>query len=169
MTHIRTTESGTEWPYDLSRLRVDFPNVSFPLPYDPVDLADHGILPVADAEPPQAGPGEIAQEIAPILTDGEWVQQWAVRAMTTEELAARIPAAVTMRQARLALLNEGLLANVDAAISAMPSPAREAAQIDWEYASEVSRSSPLIAALGPSLGLDDAAIDALFIAAGAIA
>lgn len=79
-----------------------------------------------------------------------------------------VPAIVSMRQARLALLSAGLLANVDAAIAALPSPQREAAQIDWEYATEVRRASPLIAALGPALGLTDAQIDALFIAAAVI-
>lgn len=168
MTHIRITPAGTEWPYELARLRIDFPQVSFPIPYDLADLAEVGIFPVAQAEPPEAGSHEIPQEIAPVLIDGVWTRQWTLRPMTPEEVAARVPQFVSMRQARLALLAAGLLAGVDAAISALPSPDGEAARIDWEYAVEVRRSSPLIATLGPALGLDDAAIDALFIAAGAI-
>jgi hypothetical protein len=73
-----------------------------------------------------------------------------------------------MRQARLALLQAGKLAAVDAAIAALPSPAKEAAQIEWEYATEVKRDSQLVTQLAPSLGLDDAALDALFIAAAAL-
>ena len=69
---------------------------------------------------------------------------------------------VTMRQARLALHASGLLANVSAVIAAMPEPARTEAQIEWEYASEILRDSPLVAALGAALGLDDAALDTLF-------
>lgn len=74
-----------------------------------------------------------------------------------------VPASVTMRQARLALLAAGLLDDVDAAIAAIPDPVqRKAAQIEWEYATEVRRESPMLAMLAPALGLDDAALDDLF-------
>ena len=76
-----------------------------------------------------------------------------------------VPPSVTMRQARLALLGAGLLARVDAAINALPSPQKEAARIEWEYATEVQRSSGLVPMMGAALGLDDAALDALFIGA----
>jgi hypothetical protein len=79
-----------------------------------------------------------------------------------------VPSIVSMRQGRLALLQAGKLADVDAAIAALPSPAKEAAQIEWEYATEVKRDSQLVTQLAPSLGLDDAALDALFIAAAAL-
>ena len=76
-----------------------------------------------------------------------------------------VPASVTMRQARLALLGAGLLASVDAAIDSLPSPQKEAARIEWEYGSEVQRSSGLVPMMRAALGLDDAALDALFIEA----
>jgi hypothetical protein len=79
-----------------------------------------------------------------------------------------VPASVAMHQARLALLQAGKLAAVDAAIAALPSPAKEAAQIEWEYATEVKRSSTLVAQLAPALGLDDAALDALFVTASTL-
>lgn len=79
-----------------------------------------------------------------------------------------VPSIVSMRQARLALLQAGKLDDVDAAIAALPSPAKEAAQIEWEYAIEVKRDSQLVTQLAPALGLDDAALDALFIAAAAL-
>lgn len=72
------------------------------------------------------------------------------------------PAVVSMRQARLALLQIGKLADVDAAIAALPSPAKEAAQVEWEYATEVRRDSTLVRQLAPALSLDEAALDALF-------
>lgn len=78
---------------------------------------------------------------------------------------AVVPQAVTMRQARLALLAAGLLPAVSTALAALPSPQKEAAQIEWEYSTEVQRHRPLVQALGPALGLDDAALDALFIEA----
>jgi preprotein translocase subunit SecE len=54
---------------------------------------------------------------------------------------------------------------VEAAIAALPSPAKEMAQIEWTTRPTVRRDSQLVAALGPALGLDAATIDALFIAA----
>lgn len=79
-----------------------------------------------------------------------------------------VPASITMRQARLALLGAGLLASVDAAIDSLPSPQKEAARIEWEYATEVQRSSGLVPMMVVALGLDDAALDALFIEAAAL-
>lgn len=85
------------------------------------------------------------------------------------ELArAAVPQAVTMRQARLALLGAGMLGAVNAAIAAMPGVQGEAARIEWEFSSEVKRAQPLVMALGPVLGLSDAQLDALFISAGAL-
>lgn len=79
-----------------------------------------------------------------------------------------VPASITMRQARLALLGAGVLATVDQAIAGMPGIEGEAARIEWEYAQEVRRDSPLIAALGPAIGLTTEQIDALFIAGAAL-
>ena len=69
-----------------------------------------------------------------------------------------IPSVITMRQARLALLQAGKLSEVNAAIS----QAGEAAQIEWEFATEVHRAWPLVAALQSGLGLTDDDLDALF-------
>lgn len=79
--------------------------------------------------------------------------------------AEPIPAEVTMRQARLALHAAGKLAAVNAAIAALPDPPKTAALIEWEYSSTVRRDSQFVILLGPALGLDAAALDALFIAA----
>jgi hypothetical protein len=76
------------------------------------------------------------------------------------------PEAVTARQARLALLGAGLLDNVDAALATISDPqARRAAEIEWEYALEIRRDSPLVAELAPLLGLTDEQVDDLFRAA----
>ena len=79
-----------------------------------------------------------------------------------------IPASVTMRQARLALLGAGLLDDVDAAINAMPSPQKEAARIEWEYSQEVQRHNGFVSVLAPMLGLTEAQTDALFITAAGL-
>lgn len=81
---------------------------------------------------------------------------------------AAIPAAVTMRQARLALLGAGLLANIDAAIDALPSPQKEAARIEWEYSQEVQRHNGFVSVLAPALGMTAEQTDALFVQAATL-
>ncbi|GAB3416610.1 hypothetical protein NX774_12260 [Massilia agilis] len=81
--------------------------------------------------------------------------------------APAVPQQVTMRQARLALLDAGLLANVDSAIDALASPQKEEARIEWDYSSSVERNRQIVILLGAQLGLDDVALDQLFIAAAA--
>lgn len=78
------------------------------------------------------------------------------------------PSSITPRQARLALLGAGLLSSVDVALAGLPEPQKSAAQIEWEYATSVERSSPLVTSLGGALGLTGAQIDALFIQAAAL-
>jgi hypothetical protein len=76
------------------------------------------------------------------------------------------PVQVQMRQARLALLDAGLLDNVDAAITGIADPtSRKAAHIEWEFSPTVKRDSALVAQLAPALGLSDTQLDALFTAA----
>ncbi len=75
---------------------------------------------------------------------------------------ALVPASVTMRQARIALSRAGLLSKAEATIAQMAGQAGEEARIEWEYAAELKRDHPLIAALGQALGLSAEAIDDLF-------
>ena len=79
-----------------------------------------------------------------------------------------VPDSVSMRQARLALLGAGLLSQVDAAIASLPSPQKEAAAIEWEYAQEVQRHNGLVPAMAQALGMTDAQLDALFMQAATL-
>lgn len=76
-----------------------------------------------------------------------------------------VPASITPRQARLALLDAGMLTSVDAALASLPEPQKTSAQIEWEYATSVERNSPLVESLGSALGLTSTQIDGLFIQA----
>ena len=73
-----------------------------------------------------------------------------------------VPKVVSMRQARLALLGAGLLAQVNTAVANMPGAEGDAARIEWEYAQEVRRDSPLVAGLSEILGLTDETLDNLY-------
>jgi hypothetical protein len=75
-----------------------------------------------------------------------------------------------MAAARKALILGGVsLAAVDAAIDSITdSTERDLARTDWEYAASVRRHSPLVDSLGAAIGLTEAEIDALFVAAGGL-
>jgi hypothetical protein len=76
-----------------------------------------------------------------------------------------IPQEVTMRQARLALLDAGLLSSVQTAINSLQEPAKTKAQIEWDYSNALQRDNSFVSVLGSALGLNEAALDNLFIAA----
>lgn len=82
--------------------------------------------------------------------------------------APQVPKSVTMQKARRALRQAGLIAAVEAAIDAMPSPQREFARDEWEYSGEVHRDRGLVLNMGTALGLSSAQLDALFISAAAL-
>lgn len=92
------------------------------------------------------------------LVEGEWQPYVAVV----------VPQEVTMRQARLALLQVNLLSQVEVAINSMPSPQKETARIEWDHSQTVKRDRALVKTLGPALGLAEAQIDQLFITAATL-
>ena len=113
-----------------------------PFTASPTDAEAHGRALFAAAVAGEFGP--VAEYVAP------------------SPVPPTVPASVTMRQARLALLGAGLLDDVDAAIAAIPDPAnRKAAEIEWEYATVIERNSPLVQSLAAGLGLTAADIDDL--------
>ena len=117
-------------------------------------------------------PGWVRADAPPALADKQcavFVGDGWIVADAEPAIAATVPAEVTMRQARLALLAAGKLAAVNAAINALPDPPKTAALIEWEYSNAVRRDSQFVALLGPALGLDAAGLDALFIAASKLA
>ena len=90
-----------------------------------------------------------------------------------DELEAYVPAPVTgdsvpMRSARLALIAAGLFHAVDGAIQAMTGPEGDIARTEWEYSRTLRRDHPLLAQLGPVIGITEEQIDELFIIAAGI-
>ena len=73
-----------------------------------------------------------------------------------------VPEVVTMRQARLALLQAGLLAQVNTAVANMPGAAGDTARIEWGFSSTVERNRPLVQSLIGALGLTESQLDDLF-------
>jgi hypothetical protein len=148
-----------------------------------VDVATEG---VATAEAPNIAGPDFDPLHAPVIEDQPAFDQftqyitlneiedpmqptvgWTVHDMTAEEQADflanwRAFFAVTMRQARLALSQQGLLATVEDAIALIPEPDKTAVSIEWEYAAIVERGSSWVATMASALGLNDEQMDDLF-------
>lgn len=152
-----------------AEIRLENPNVSFPVPFAPT--ADYAFV-VSTVQPQHDTSTQWVREVAPVESGGVWYKQWEIVDYTQEQLDAMnqpvvqpVPQEVTMRQARLALLEANLLNAVDAAVNGMSEPARSAAIIEWEYSSTVKRDSHLITELMPVLNLTEEQVDDLFRAA----
>jgi len=163
-----------------SEIRALNPNTSYPTPF----IAPTGYAYIFPAPQPVHNPvTQFVQQATPELTVlGHWEQRWtvvelyanqedkdaAIAADTEAKRLAAVPQVVTMRQARLALLGAGLLPGVAAAINALSSPQKEAAQIEWEYSQTVERNRGFVLLLGAALGLTELQLDNLFTQAAAL-
>lgn len=103
-----------------------------------------------------------------VLRDATPDEQAEIEAREGEAAQQAIPQEVTMRQARLALLAIGKLDQVPPAIESLTGADRDVARIEWEFSSTVVRSRALVVMLGQALGLDDEALDQLFITAAGL-
>ena len=97
---------------------------------------------------------ELPQELRPFSGDNKSGRTFS----GAEDMIAE----VTMRQARLALLQQGLLATVNTAINALPTAQKDIAKIEWEYSSTIKRNNAIVQQLYTALGLSDAQLDAMF-------
>lgn len=74
-----------------------------------------------------------------------------------------VPQSVSRAQAKLALLAEGLLDDVEQAIAGMTGDEFRRAMIEWNERATFERQSPFLLQMAAALGLDDVALDALFV------
>lgn len=159
-----------------SEIRAAFPNVSFPQPF----VAPDGYAYIFPAPKPEYNlVTQSVRETTPELTVlGHWEQRWevvelfetqedrdtAIAADAEAKRLASVPQSVTMRQAARALLDAGLLDDVEALVATLP----RAYQIDWERASVVERSNPLVEIVRQQKSMSEADIDDLFITAATL-
>jgi hypothetical protein len=105
------------------------------------------------------GTPEGGVEVSSPPTDARqvWADGWGT-------VPVEVPAAVSRFQALAALHNAGHLQNAEAIITG----AGVVTQLAWNNAQEFKRNSPTVLAIGGALGMDNAALDALFIDAAQI-
>lgn len=94
-----------------------------------------------------------------------WTEEGGFTPPEAVDLPAVIPEKVSRLQARVALLNAGMLQSVEDYIAASGDAML---QLVWAEATEWRRDSPTIAAIAAALELTEDQVDALFRAAGEI-
>ena len=99
------------------------------------------------------------EEVKQFIADGGVVEPEFTDAELAQQIEDAKPKVVTMRQARLALLQSGLLATIETAIT---DGTDEAMKIEWEYATEVKRDWSSLIALTETLGMTSQELDDLF-------
>lgn len=109
-------------------------------------------------EPPELSTGEIA-----VWNGSGWSITQAPQVNPNPPPV--VPQSVSRFQALAALSNAGLLTQAQNAVNASTNPL---VPLAWNNAQTFDRNSATVATLGPALGLTDAQIDSLFIAASII-
>ena len=172
-----------------SQLIAENANTSLPKTWTADTLEFLGVDPVLASPKPTLGEYEVAVSDGAVQNEnGDWVEAWKVAPMfveyteeVTDELGVRTTQVVTVeeqiaayeaqkaaekrakmactpRQARLALASAGVYEAVQTAVAAVSDQAR----IEWEYATMVERTSPIITEMQGSLGMTDEELDGLF-------
>lgn len=147
------------YPISEQQIRANHPNVCFPRQMEPQHAVEFGYELVHESAPTYNPATEMVTEDAPVFDGGQWNQRW-----TVSQKSPKVPGSVSARQARLALEDAGLLDTIDAAFTGKAKKSR----IEWEYATEIRRDSPLVASMAAELGLTAEQLDQLFIAAYAL-
>ena len=113
---------------------------------------------VADVEPANKSTTTVSGELRANWTGYSWIDM----PYSSYEYVYRepVPEAITMRQAKLALLTVNLLATVDEAIATSTD---ETLKIEWEYATECRRDWQNLITMATALGLSEVQLDELFI------
>lgn len=84
------------------------------------------------------------------------------------EINRRFPQVISARQARLTLLKNGLLSQVESTIENLEEPIRSVVKIEWEFATTFDRNHHSVKILMQALGLSDDEIKNLFLEASKI-
>ena len=185
MANYRVRETGgVHTQGEIRRMNA---NVSLPRVWTQATLEGLGVDPVlASPKPAPSGDYKLIVRDGVEFSGGNWVQAWkevdqfpeyttdeGVVVTEAEQIAAyeaqraaerRATMACTPRQARLALASQGLYEAVQTTVVAISDQAR----IEWEYATTVERTSPLIDAMKDALGMTDEDLDNLFELAGSL-
>jgi hypothetical protein len=90
MLYIKVNNNEiVKYPYSIRELKMDNPNVSFPVTISTELLNSFGVYIVTEVTSPTYEYTKVISEINPTLIDGVWTQTWLVEDATTEEIEER--------------------------------------------------------------------------------
>lgn len=127
--------------------------------YGPADFA------AAAADTPEAHLGRVRRILG---TDPSTILQALIDGDEMPALPPRVPREIQNWRGKAILAQMGLLATVEGAIAALPEPERTVAGLAWNGDAKLARNGKTVLGLSAALGLSDAQVDALFIAAEAL-
>ena len=164
--------NGSFEPYSFGKLRQDNDKTSFTSNPSAATLAEYGVYELTVAAQPAYDPNTERLEEGDIAPNGDgFERQWNIVPIPDieQELALsmkREGMGTPRLGARLALIDAGLWDSIPAQIDAIPDPVAKAKALAYfEDAQTWRRKDPTLLSLAAGLGLDDAALDALFEAA----
>lgn len=101
MNYVKTDGMGnvTEFPYNLRKLRNDFPNTSFPQNMSEQAFARYNVFPVTLLPKPTYNPAthRVNPDTAPTLNGSTWELGWDVTGLTAQEQQARMERAADIQ------------------------------------------------------------------------
>lgn len=119
----------------------------------------------------EIAPPEVEEPSYARWIEGSWEVHTPPPPEPEPELEPEDPQPVTVvskAQAKLALLEAGLLDDVEAALASMEGVAGQRARIEWNDRTEFHRDHEFIGLLAAAIGLSDADVDALFTQAASL-
>lgn len=109
MRLVKISKKGNviRYPYSLSMLQFEFPNVSFPENVEANILSQFDVYQVYETEKPLCTYNQKIVEVNPVYVDGKWYQSWKLENLTEEELELYIDSkSDEVRKTRNDLLSE---------------------------------------------------------------
>ncbi len=145
MMYVKNNKS-----YTIYEIRQENPNVSFP---EGADCTAFGYAFLEETEIPTQD-GFYAVEVAPVNNKQTW---------ELKEIEVHVPTSITRLQAKLQLLEIGLLDEVETLISQ-----DKKAQLYWNEANNFLRTDEILLSMAVKIGLSDTQLDDLFLQASKI-
>lgn len=119
MIYVLLDDQGgiKRFPYTLTDLRRDNPDVSFPKDLEAADPSQFGMYPVAGDPPSFDADAEELIEQNPTLVDGQWQRQWSVVSLSSEQVLERFRSRADYNAFWLALLQTNAFSSIRAQAS----------------------------------------------------
>jgi len=137
----------------IKAIRYELKDISLPTVVSDEVLAEYDFLKVVYATPPETTEGQTLQEGEIEMIEGVPTIGWVI-----QDVRVSTPQSITPRQARLILLQYGLLDDIEAMVAT-----DKAMEIWWEYSLEILRDNEHIKTAAIALNITDEQLDQMFI------